>query len=102
MKTMLPPLTPELLVKNLATSLKFYVDLLDFKIEYDRPEENFAMVSKDVARVYETVRKSGYAIKVPLEERWYRVGEGSVGVKQFLIMDPDGYLLRLQQDIGTK
>ena len=30
-------------------------------------------------------------------ERWYRVNDQEVGVRQFLVQDPDGYLLRFQQ-----
>jgi catechol 2,3-dioxygenase-like lactoylglutathione lyase family enzyme len=37
-----------------------------------------------------------------VEEVWYRVGDGHVGVRQFLVQDPDGYLLRFQQDIGRR
>ncbi|WP_460743598.1 MGMT family protein [Mariniluteicoccus endophyticus] len=36
------------------------------------------------------------------EEQWYRAGEVEVGVRQFLVMDPDGYLLRLQTEIGER
>jgi catechol 2,3-dioxygenase-like lactoylglutathione lyase family enzyme len=36
------------------------------------------------------------------EERWYRVGEHEVGVRQVLLQDPDGYLLRLQEWIGDR
>ncbi|GAF11126.1 glyoxalase [Bacillus sp. JCM 19046] len=39
------PLTPELSVANLTKSLNFYVNLLSFKIEYERKEDLFAMVS---------------------------------------------------------
>jgi hypothetical protein len=30
----------------------------------------------------------------PCEEVWYRVDEAEVGLRQFLVQDPDGYLLR--------
>ncbi|WP_244876994.1 VOC family protein [Acidocella facilis] len=36
------------------------------------------------------------------EEAWYRAGEVEVGQRQFLVMDPDGYLLRLAEDIGER
>lgn len=39
---------------------------------------------------------------LPLEERWYDRGEDAVGVRQFAVQDPDGYLLRLSQNLGTK
>lgn len=36
------------------------------------------------------------------EEKWYRTGKQEAGVGQFLVQDPDGYLLRLQSSIGTR
>jgi catechol 2,3-dioxygenase-like lactoylglutathione lyase family enzyme len=36
------------------------------------------------------------------EEKWYRTGKEETGVIQFLVQDPDGYLLRLQSSIGTR
>lgn len=38
-------LIPERSVANLSKSLNFYVNLLSFKIEYERKEDLFAMVS---------------------------------------------------------
>lgn len=37
-----------------------------------------------------------------LEDRWYRVGVEEVGQRQFLVQDPDGYLLRFAQDLGSR
>jgi lactoylglutathione lyase len=36
------------------------------------------------------------------EERWYRRDNSEIGVRQFAIQDPDGYLLRFSQMIGTR
>ena len=36
------------------------------------------------------------------EENWYRRENELLGNKEFLIVDPDGYLLRFSQDIGFK
>jgi catechol 2,3-dioxygenase-like lactoylglutathione lyase family enzyme len=40
-----PALVPELYVSDLGASLEFYVALLGFRIEYERPEEKFAALS---------------------------------------------------------
>lgn len=37
---------------------------------------------------------------LPLEERWYRRDDLEIGVRQFAVQDPDGYLIRLSQSIG--
>ena len=36
---------PEFMVSNIEQSRSFYCDLLGFKIEYERPEENFLFLS---------------------------------------------------------
>ena len=48
-----------------------------------------------------TVR-SGAHITLPLEEKWYRAGEKYLGNRQFIVADPDGYLLRLFEDLGAR
>jgi hypothetical protein len=39
---------------------------------------------------------------VPLEERWYRRDDVLLGNRQFLVQDPDGYLLRFFEDLGER
>ncbi len=36
------------------------------------------------------------------EEKWYRKEDYEVGNKQFLVQDPDGYLLRFFIDLGER
>lgn len=37
------------------------------------------------------------------EEKWYRIGPSEeAGVRQFLVQDPDGYLVRLQMSLGHR
>lgn len=36
------------------------------------------------------------------EDRWYRRGEEEVGNRQFVVADPDGYLLRFFEDLGAR
>ena len=56
----------------------------------------------DVEALLKRLGEANYPLKVPLEERWYRQGDVLNGQKQFLVMDPDGYLLRFAQVLGTK
>lgn len=37
-----------------------------------------------------------------MEERWYRADDREVGNRQFILLDPDGYLLRFYQDLGRR
>jgi len=40
-------MVPELSVSNIATSKTFYIDVLNFKLEYERIEDKFAFISFD-------------------------------------------------------
>ncbi len=44
---------------------------------------------------------AGIALFRPVEDAWYRAGDVYAGNRQFLVQDPDGYLLRMFQDLGT-
>lgn len=45
---------------------------------------------------------AGVALYLPLEEKWYRRDDDEVGNRQFVVADPDGYLLRLFEDLGRR
>jgi len=138
-----PKLVPELNVLDLATSLRFWRDILGFTISYARPEQGFASIARDgVAFMLETwgagpperahiwdtgplerpfgrginfeitvddldvllaaLAQAGWPLFFGPEERWYRVDAEEVGVRQFLVQDPDGYLLRFSQPLGRR
>jgi catechol 2,3-dioxygenase-like lactoylglutathione lyase family enzyme len=42
------------------------------------------------------------SLYLPLEERWYRKDGGEVGNRQFVVTDPDGYLLRFFEALGWR
>jgi len=132
-------ITPELMVSDFQKSLDFYVRLAGFKVLYDRPAENFAMLGingsrlmieeinenrrvwktgefehpfgrginfqievLDVQELYTNFKNHEYPIFFDMEEKWYERNDGEIGHKQFLVQDPDGYLLRFFQDLGTR
>jgi catechol 2,3-dioxygenase-like lactoylglutathione lyase family enzyme len=41
-------------------------------------------------------------VVLPLETRWYRAGAVERGNRQFVVADPDGYLLRFFEDLGER
>ena len=63
---------------------------------------NLQIRTEGVADLFETLRLAGRTLVVPLEERWYRRNQDEVGHRQFVVADPDGYLLRFFEDIGTR
>ncbi|MDD7972551.1 bleomycin resistance protein [Roseinatronobacter alkalisoli] len=42
------------------------------------------------------------SLYLPVEEKWYRIGTKEGGHRQFVVADPDGYLLRFFQDLGLR
>lgn len=56
----------------------------------------------DVDALHAAARAAGLDLSLALEERWYRRDEDAVHVRQFAVADPDGYLLRLSQTLGTR
>ena len=46
--------------------------------------------------------QAGIALFRPVEEAWYRSGDAYSGNRQFLVQDPDGYLLRIFEDLGEQ
>lgn len=129
-------LVPELLVTDFQKSLKFYVEILGFKVLYDRPEKKFAMLSfeesklminerngwwetgemeypygrginlqidaDNVLDLVNTLKQNNWELFQEIEEAWYRKNDKESGHKEFLVQDPDGYLLRFAQHLGER
>ncbi|MQC18008.1 MAG: VOC family protein [Chloroflexi bacterium] len=56
----------------------------------------------EVAPLWAAVQDSGAPVVLPLEDRWYRRGDGEVGNRQFVTQDPDGYVLRFFESLGAR
>ena len=63
---------------------------------------NFEVQVDNLDPALQRIISAGWPIFVEPEEKWYRAGDIEIGVRQFLVQDPDGYLLRLQQEIGER
>ena len=61
---------------------------------------NLEIAVEDIAPILAALEAAGWPLFLGPEEKTYRVGEGSVTVRQFLVQDPDGYLLRFSEGIG--
>ena len=111
-----PGLVPELSVTDYEASRHFWCDLVGFSLRYERPEEGFGYLVLGNAHLMLDQINQGRtwatgALEPPLGrginfevqvEKWYRAGDIEIGVRQFLVQDPDGYLVRLQQEIGER
>ena len=63
---------------------------------------NFQLEVEDVEKIYNNFKNNNYTIAFDIEENWYRQDSKILGNREFLIQDPDGYLLRFMQDLGEK
>lgn len=63
---------------------------------------NFQLEVEDIDKIYNNFQNNNYTITFDIEENWYRQDDKMLGNKEFLIQDPDGYLLRFMQDLGKK
>ena len=132
-----PALVPELGVTDIAESLRFWCGLCGFGIVFDRPEDGFACIERDGARIMldtlgmtrdwltgplerpfgrgmnleiavaslapllDALNAVAWPFFLPVEEKTYRVGTGEVRVRQFIVQDPDGYLVRFSERLAA-
>lgn len=93
----------------------------ELMIEEDRPREgisalwiiepldyprgrglNFSIDCPDAEGLARRLVTSGVPLRKPVEDNWYRENEILHGERNFLVQDPDGYLLRFTQRLGTR
>jgi len=63
---------------------------------------NFMIDVADVDAIHARVVAAGCEIVIPLEEKWYRRDTTESGHRQFVVADPDGYLLRFATSLGRR
>ena len=56
----------------------------------------------DADALFAKCKASGARIFRAVETAWYRTGDVYGGQKQFVVLDPDGYMLRFAEDLGTR
>ncbi|MBN2458208.1 VOC family protein [Candidatus Woesearchaeota archaeon] len=63
---------------------------------------NFQIMVENADSILSRLEKNRYPIHMGLKENWYRQDDQLLGNKEFMVLDPDGYLLRFAEDLGTK
>ncbi|GAB1575822.1 bleomycin resistance protein [Bordetella petrii] len=63
---------------------------------------NFEIKVASIEPLLQRLAAAGWPLYRQQEERWYRSDAIEVGVRQFLVQDPDGYLLRFSARIGER
>lgn len=61
-------------------------------------EINFQISVPSLTPILTALHEAEYPLFMPPETKWYRIGDlDEAGVDQFLVADPDGYLIRFQE-----
>lgn len=63
---------------------------------------NLQVTVPAVRPILDRLAAAGWPLFMAVEETWYRAGTVDLGVRQFLVQDPDGYLLRPSEEFGTR
>ncbi len=63
---------------------------------------NFQIEVDAIAPILARLEAAAWKLFLAPEEKWYRDGAQEHGQRQFLVQDPDGYLLRLAETLGTR
>ncbi len=59
-------------------------------------------VVENIDFLLERLSRNNIELFMEPEEKWYRKEDYQVGNKQFLVQDPDGYLLKFFEDLGRR
>ena len=63
---------------------------------------NFQILVSEIDPILKALEHNGFPIMKSPWESWYRRGDECVGQLEFLVQDPDGYLLRFAKPLGIR
>lgn len=63
---------------------------------------NLQITVPSSAALATALRQANVELFMEPETKWYNIGEEEAGVHQFLVQDPDGYLVRFQSPVGRR
>ncbi|MBK5415731.1 bleomycin resistance protein [Pseudomonas sp. TH31] len=63
---------------------------------------NFQISVDSVEPILQRLAEAQWPLFRPCTDAWYRADAAEVGQREFLVQDPDGYLLRLVESLGER
>lgn len=63
---------------------------------------NFQIEVKSIEPILEKLSEIAYPLFKSPRVKWYRENDRLWGNREFLVQDPDGYLLRFAEDLGVR
>lgn len=62
----------------------------------------FQVTVAAISPLVERLSSAGWPLFMAPEDKWYQTGDTEAGVSQFLVQDPDGYLVRFSSRLSTQ
>ncbi|MCC2625795.1 MAG: hypothetical protein K0R14_1668 [Burkholderiales bacterium] len=63
---------------------------------------NLQIKIKNITSLLDKLKQYNIDLFLEVEEKWYSNNAYEMGHKQFIVMDPDGYLLRFVEELGIR
>ena len=63
---------------------------------------NFQVSVAAIEPIVAALEGAAWPLFMKPEEKWYRTGDFESGTRQFLVQDPDGYLIRFSASLGRR
>ncbi len=63
---------------------------------------NLQLAVDRIDPVLASLERIGWPLYEAPADAWYRIGDHEGGQREFLVQDPDGYLLRFAEDLGER
>lgn len=63
---------------------------------------NFQIDVTNIDEIYNRLKAENYKIFVEMEDHWYRKDDVLMGCREFLVQDPNGFVLRFSQDLENR
>ena len=63
---------------------------------------NLQIIVREIAPLLDELAARSWPLFRGPQDAWYRSEASEIGLRQFLVQDPDGYLLRFAECLGTR
>ena len=63
---------------------------------------NLEITVQSIQPILEALARAHWPLFMAPEQNWYRTGAVETGVHEFLVQDPDGYLIRFSEPLGER
>ncbi len=91
----------QLMIDQIGATRTFVTDNAVLEFPFGRGM-NLQLAVPSLQPILSRLERSSIDLVMPMEEKWYRRGTVEVGNRQFIVADPDGYLIRPFESLGER